>query len=105
MSIEKHISRIFEEIKSTKNSIKEVTSNRTKSSVNETAFISPVDNTSVNSPFGPRWGTLHTGVDLAANSANVKAPADGVVEFASILNDDCGGTLTTQVGLKQDIVI
>ena len=93
MSIEKHISRIFEEIKSTKNSIKEVTSNRTKSSVNETAFISPVDNTSVNSPFGPRWGTLHTGVDLAANSANVKAPADGVVEFASILNDDCGGTI------------
>jgi murein DD-endopeptidase MepM/ murein hydrolase activator NlpD len=93
MSIEKHISRLFEEIKSTKNSIKEVTSNSTKSSVNETAFISPVDNTSVNSPFGPRWGTLHTGVDLAANSANVKAPADGVVEFASILNDDCGGTI------------
>ena len=93
MSIEKHISRIFEEIKSTKNSIKEVTSNRTKSSVNETAFISPVENTSVNSPFGPRWGTLHTGVDLAANSANVKAPADGIVEVAAILNDDCGGTI------------
>jgi biotin carboxyl carrier protein len=93
MSIEKHISRIFEEIKSTKNSIKEVTSNRTKSSVNETAFISPVDNTSVNSPFGPRWGTLHTGVDLAATSANVKAPADGIVEVAAILDDDCGGTI------------
>jgi murein DD-endopeptidase MepM/ murein hydrolase activator NlpD len=93
MSIEKHISRLFEEIKSTKNSIKEVTSNRTKSSVNETAFISPVDNTSVNSPFGPRWGTLHTGVDLAATSANVKAPADGIVEVAAMLNDDCGGTI------------
>jgi murein DD-endopeptidase MepM/ murein hydrolase activator NlpD len=93
MSIEKHISRLFEEIKSTKNSIKEVASNGNKSSVNEAAFISPVDNTSVNSPFGPRWGTLHTGVDLAANGANVKAPADGIVEFAAILDDDCGGTI------------
>jgi murein DD-endopeptidase MepM/ murein hydrolase activator NlpD len=93
MSIEKHISRIFEEIKSTKNSIKEVTSNRDKSSINETAFISPLDNTSVTSPFGPRWGTLHTGVDLMANSENVKSVADGVVEVAAILNDDCGGTI------------
>ena len=93
MSIEKNISKIFEEIKSTKNSIKEVVSNRNKSSVNEAAFISPVDNTSVTSPFGPRWGTLHTGVDLVANGTNVKAPADGIVEFASILDDDCGGTI------------
>lgn len=93
MSIEKNILKLFEEIKLTKNSIKEVVSNRNKLSVNEASFISPVDNTSVNSPFGPRWGTLHTGVDLAANGANVKAPADGVVEVASILDDDCGGTI------------
>jgi hypothetical protein len=93
MSIEKHISRIFEEINSTKNSIKEVTSNGTKSPINETAFISPLDSTSVSSPFGPRWGTLHTGVDLAANSANVKSVADGVVEVAAIFDDDCGGTI------------
>jgi hypothetical protein len=58
MSIEKHISKIFEEIKSTKNSIKEVTSSKTKSPINEAAFISPLDSTSVSSPFGPRWGTL-----------------------------------------------
>jgi hypothetical protein len=87
MSIEKHISRLFEEIESSKNSIKEV------SSINEVAFTSPVDNTSVTSPFGPRWGRQHTGVDLTANSTNVKAPADGIVEFAAILNDDCGGTI------------
>jgi murein DD-endopeptidase MepM/ murein hydrolase activator NlpD len=62
--------------------------------VNEAAFESPVDNTSVNSPFGPRWGRQHTGVDLAANAANVKSPADGVVEIAAIKNDDCGGTIT-----------
>lgn len=87
MSIEKNISRIFEELESLKNSIKEV------SSINEAAFISPVDNTSVTSPFGPRWGRLHTGVDLTANSANVKAVADGIVEVAAILDDDCGGTI------------
>jgi hypothetical protein len=87
MSIEKNISRIFEELESLKNSIKEV------SSINEAAFISPVDNTSVTSPFGPRWGRQHTGVDLTANSTNVKAPADGIVEVAAILNDDCGGTI------------
>lgn len=68
--------------------------NENKSLVNEAAFESPVDNTSVNSPFGPRWGRQHTGVDLAANAANVKSPADGVVEIAAIKNDDCGGTIT-----------
>jgi hypothetical protein len=87
MSIEKNISRIFEELELLKNSIKEV------SSINEAAFISPVDNTSVTSPFGPRFGRQHTGVDLTANSTNVKAPADGIVEVAAILNDDCGGTI------------
>jgi biotin carboxyl carrier protein len=87
MSIEKNIIRLFEEIESSKNSIKEV------SLINEVAFISPVDNTSVTSPFGPRFGRQHTGVDLTANSTNVKAPADGIVEVAAILNDDCGGTI------------
>jgi hypothetical protein len=87
MSIEKNISRLFEEIESSKNYIKEV------SSINEAAFISPVDNTSVTSPFGPRWGRQHTGVDLTANSTNVKAVADGIVEVSAILNDDCGGTI------------
>jgi hypothetical protein len=87
MSIEKNISRLFEEIEFSKNSIKEV------SSINEVGLISPVDNTSVTSPFGPRWGRQHTGVDLTANSANVKAVADGTVEVSAILNDDCGGTI------------
>jgi len=87
MSIEKNISRIFEELELLKNSIKEV------SSINEAAFISPVDNTSVTSPFGPRWGRLHRGVDLTANNANVKSAADGIVEVGAILDDDCGGTV------------
>ena len=64
-----------------------------KSVVNEVALISPVDQTSVNSPFGQRWGRLHNGVDLAANAIEVKSPADGVVEIGAIKNDACGGTI------------
>jgi murein DD-endopeptidase MepM/ murein hydrolase activator NlpD len=64
-----------------------------KSVVNEVALISPLDRTSVNSKFGPRWGRLHNGVDLAANAIEVKSPADGVVEVGAIKNDSCGGTI------------
>jgi len=64
-----------------------------KSVVNEVALISPLDRTSVNSGFGPRWGRLHNGVDLAANAIEVKSPADGVVEVGAIKNDSCGGTI------------
>jgi len=64
-----------------------------KSVVNEVALISPLDQTSVNSGFGARWGKTHNGVDLAANATEVKSPADGVVEVGAIKNDDCGGTI------------
>ena len=64
-----------------------------KSVVNEVALISPLDQTSVNSGFGQRWGRLHNGVDLAANAIEVKSPADGVVEVGAIKNDSCGGTI------------
>lgn len=64
-----------------------------KSVVNEVALISPLDQTSVNSGFGQRWGRLHNGVDLAANAIEVKSPADGVVEIGAIKNDSCGGTI------------
>lgn len=60
----------------------------------EAALDSPLDNTSINSPFGTRWGGQgHNGVDLKADSSNVKAPADGVVEVGEIRNDACGGTI------------
>jgi murein DD-endopeptidase MepM/ murein hydrolase activator NlpD len=64
-----------------------------KSVVNEVALISPLNQTSVNSGFGARWGKTHNGVDLAANATEVKSPADGVVEVGAIKNDDCGGTI------------
>jgi murein DD-endopeptidase MepM/ murein hydrolase activator NlpD len=64
-----------------------------KKVINEAVFSSPLDNTSVNSKFGPRWGRSHNGVDLAANAANVKSPLDGVVDVGEIRNDSCGGTI------------
>lgn len=85
MNIEKRILEIYEEINKSKKSL---------SRLNEAALISPVDNTSVNSGFGPRWNSTHNGVDLKANASEVKAPADGVVDIAAIKNDDCGGTIT-----------
>jgi murein DD-endopeptidase MepM/ murein hydrolase activator NlpD len=64
-----------------------------KSLLSEVSLAAPLDSVKVNSGFGPRWGTTHNGVDLAANAANVKAPADGVVEIGEIKNDACGGTI------------
>ena len=64
-----------------------------KKVITEAVFSSPLDNTSVNSKFGPRWGRNHNGVDLAANAANVKSPLDGVVDVGEIRNDSCGGTI------------
>jgi len=66
---------------------------RKKSLLQEVALASPLDSVKVNSGFGPRWGTSHNGVDLAANAEKVKAPADGLVEIAAIKNDACGGTI------------
>lgn len=88
MSLDKKILEIYSEIiESQKSIVKTI-------GLNEAAFISPVDNTSVNSGFGPRWNSTHNGVDLKADAAQVKAPADGIVDIAAIKNDDCGGTIT-----------
>lgn len=88
MSLDKKIFEIYNEIiESQKSIVKTI-------GLNEAAFISPVDNTSVNSGFGPRWNSTHNGVDLKADAAQVKAPADGIVDVAAIKNDDCGGTIT-----------
>jgi len=67
--------------------------NENKSFVTEFAIASPLSQVSVNSGFGERWGKEHNGVDLAANAAEVKSPADGVV--AKVADDEypCGGTI------------
>lgn len=62
--------------------------------LNEATLDSPIGQTSVNSPFGPRWGRMHHGVDLKASSGTpVKTPLDGEVIDAAIRSDSCGGTI------------
>jgi hypothetical protein len=88
MSIEKHISRIFEEIESSKKSIQQsVALNE------EIAFSSPLSKLHVTSGFGPRWGSLHNGVDLSAIDEKVKSPADGIVTYTAADEWPCGGKI------------
>jgi hypothetical protein len=88
MSIEKHISRIFEEIESSKKSIQQSVA------LNEdVAFSSPLSKLHVTSGFGPRWGRFHNGVDLSATDERVKSPADGIVTYTAADQWPCGGTI------------
>jgi biotin carboxyl carrier protein len=88
MSIEKHISRLFEEIESSKKSIQQsVVLNE------DIAFSSPLSKLDVTSRFGPRWGRLHNGVDLSATDEKVKSPADGIVIKTAADQYPCGGTI------------
>jgi hypothetical protein len=88
MSIEKHISRLFEEIESSKKSIQQSVA------LNEDiAFSSPLSKLDVTSGFGPRWGRLHNGVDLSAIDEKVKSPADGIVTYTAADQWPCGGTI------------
>lgn len=46
-------------------------------------FIMPLESYVITSPFGPRWGSFHTGVDLAApTGTNIRASDGGVVIFS-----------------------
>lgn len=68
-----------------------------KENVNEATMSSPIGQTSVGSPFGPRWGRMHHGVDLSASSGTpIKSPLDGQVIDAEIRSNDCGGTIFIQ---------
>ena len=88
MSIEKHISRLFEEIESSKKSIQQSVA------LNEDiAFSSPLSKLDVTSGFGPRWGSFHNGVDLSAIDEKVKSPADGIVTYTAADQYPCGGTI------------
>lgn len=64
------------------------------SRINEATLDSPIGPTSVNSPFGPRWGTIHYGVDLRAESGTeIRTPLDGEVIDAKTKINACGGTI------------
>jgi GH24 family phage-related lysozyme (muramidase) len=65
--------------------------------LNEATLSSPIGPTSVGSPYGPRWGKIHHGVDLDAKSGTpIKSPLDGKVIDAAIRQDPCGGTIFIQ---------
>lgn len=65
-----------------------------KETVSESTLSSPIGDTAVASPYGPRWGRIHHGVDLNASSGTqIKSPLDGEVIDAEIRNDACGGTI------------
>ena len=60
-------------------------------------LVSPVNTWRVISPFGPRWGTMHNGVDLPVVSGTLtRTPLSGKVITASFNNDKCGGTIVTE---------
>jgi len=62
--------------------------------LSEATLSSPIGTTSVGSPYGPRWGRIHHGVDLNASSGTpIKSPLDGEVIDAEIRSDACGGTI------------
>jgi len=68
-----------------------------KKPINEVQISSPIGDTSVNSPYGPRWGRQHHGVDLKADSGTqIKSPLDGEVIDAEIRANACGGTIYIQ---------
>ncbi len=47
------------------------------------SFVSPVSGGTVTSPYGPRWGGTHTGIDIATSTGTTIVSTDGgVVTFA-----------------------
>ena len=53
----------------------------------------------ITSPFGQRWGRMHSGLDLGVVSGTkIISPADGVVSDASFKTGGCGGTLKIDHG-------
>lgn len=61
--------------------------------VSDGSFTSPTTGT-ITSPFGPRWGTIHPGVDIANRAANVPivAAASGTV-FRSYYSSSYGNVI------------
>lgn len=88
MDINQKILQIYEEINKSNKLVSETIQLRESSS-----FSPPLNSLYVTSPFGPRWGRHHNGVDLAANAENVKSLADGIVSYVHEDEWPCGGTI------------
>ncbi|HEV7826733.1 MAG TPA: peptidoglycan DD-metalloendopeptidase family protein [Mycobacteriales bacterium] len=67
----------------------------------------------LSSPFGPRWGTLHAGLDIAARSGSViRAASGGTVTLArwyggygNAVEIDHGGGLATRYGHASELLV
>lgn len=53
-------------------------------SASSQGFIRPIAQTMITSPFGPRWGTIHKGIDYSCQdgATQIAASKSGVVEWA-----------------------
>lgn len=91
MSIEKNIFRILQEINESKKLVEETIDLSEASS-----FAPPLNKLRVSSPFGPRWGEHHDGVDLDAVDEPIKSLADGKVIATYADKYPCGGTIVIQ---------
>ena len=69
--------------------------NKIKDLITEDKVASPLGRSlHVNSPFGPRWGKMHNGVDYDAKVGTpVKSVDAGTVSTARFSNNACGGTI------------
>lgn len=66
-----------------------------KQLLSEAALADPMNTENISSPFGPRWGRNHNGVDIIAKSGTpIKSPASGVVDEACCQSErTCGGRI------------
>jgi murein DD-endopeptidase MepM/ murein hydrolase activator NlpD len=83
------------------------------SSIQSATYIWPVSNVDVSSPFGQRWGRLHSGIDLRApRGTPVKASSHGKVIFSGRKNGygkiiviaHAGGVETTYAHNSRNLV-
>tara|TARA_R110001606_G_scaffold378352_2_gene537972 strand:+ start:3046 stop:4374 length:1329 start_codon:yes stop_codon:yes gene_type:complete len=71
-----------------------LTDTQIKNILTEAALADPLNSETINSPYGPRWGRMHHGIDIDANSGTpIKSPASGKVTKAEFRSGGCGGTL------------
>ena len=74
-----------------------LTDTQIKKILSEATLADPLNTKNVTSPYGPRWGRQHHGIDIGVNSGTpIKSPADGVVKTAKFRSGGCGGTLAIE---------
>jgi murein DD-endopeptidase MepM/ murein hydrolase activator NlpD len=61
-------------------------------------FVRPAEGGSLSSPFGPRWGRMHEGIDIDIKYAPVYAAGDGKVVYTGNRGDGYGVMITIDHG-------